>query len=202
MFGASPIRQESYMDDNRALVETILNGDQRAFRVFIEKYQRLVGHVVFRMVKNREDVEDICQEIFMKIYRNLGGFRFDSQLSTWVATVAFNTCASHLQRSKGGLAEFGPVSEMEEDFPAPEEQGPYRHAEKSNMSAFVQREIDRLPPLYGTVIALYHLHDMNYREIADIMSLPEGTVKSYLFRGRKCLKEKLTARVGQEDLCH
>ena len=62
-------------------------------------------------------------------------------------------------------------------------------------------EIDRLPVLYGTILSLYHLEEMSYREIADVMQLPEGTVKSYLFRARKMLKERLSSAYAEEDLC-
>jgi RNA polymerase sigma factor (sigma-70 family) len=189
------------MIDNRALVETILRGDPDAFRTLIRQHQRLVGHIVGRMVKNREDVEDICQEVFLKIYRSLKDFKFNSQLSTWIAAIAFNTAVTHMQKTKGAEAIFGGDDEIDSFPAAPDGSAPDAAAERANISFVLRTEIDHLPPLYGTIVALFHLHEMSYQEIGTIMKLPKGTVKSYLFRGRRLLKQRLTAQIRQEDLC-
>ncbi|SYZ72658.1 RNA polymerase, sigma-24 subunit, ECF subfamily [Candidatus Zixiibacteriota bacterium] len=189
------------MNDNRTLVETILKGDTDAFRILIRDHQRLVSHIVCRMVKNREDVEDVCQEVFLKIHRSLKDFKFNSQLSTWVAAIAFNTAVSHLQKGKGEPSLVSEDDATESSMAISEDAGPDRLSERASLSNFLQAEIDRLPPLFGTIIALFHLHEMSYQEIGNIMRLPEGTVKSYLFRGRRLLKQRLTARIPQEDLC-
>jgi RNA polymerase sigma factor (sigma-70 family) len=83
------------------LVNQILNGNENAFRYLVASNQRLVLHVVGRIVRQQEDVEDICQEVFMKVFRQIKKFRGDSRLSTWIATIAYNTSISHI-RSKSG----------------------------------------------------------------------------------------------------
>ena len=88
------------MTDQKTLVDNILAGDQNAFKTLIGQYQRLVTHFVFRMVPSQADREDICQEVFVKIYQHLDRFRFDSSLSTWIGRIAYNTCLNHLEKKK------------------------------------------------------------------------------------------------------
>jgi RNA polymerase sigma-70 factor (ECF subfamily) len=188
------------MTDERALAAKILAGDGGAFRTLVERYQRLVSHVVFRMILNDTDREDVCQEIFLKVYENLPTFRFDSKISTWIAKIAYNTSVSHLEKTKAHLYDSicpdnQPFQELSDNSILPDE-----YAETQDLSLRLAREIDRLPVLYGTILSLYHLEGMSYNEIRQIMQLPEGTVKSYLFRARKLLKKRLLASYQREEL--
>jgi len=188
------------MSDDRTLIERILDGDSYAFERLIRKYQRLVSHVVFRMIPNATDREDICQDVFIKAYKNLSGFRFESKFSTWIARIAYNGCLNYLEKKKIPL--FDDITSEEKDF----EQSPDSRAipdiiaEQNDLSSVLKKEIDTLPVKYRTIITLYHLDEMTYAEISDIMNLPEGTVKSYLFRARKQLKDKLESKYKKEDL--
>ena len=88
-----------YMDNenltDQQLVERILAGEKELYRYFVTRYERLVRHVVSKMMSNKHDCDDICQDVFVKIYTNLSGFRFDSKLSTWVGRISYNTCLNH-----------------------------------------------------------------------------------------------------------
>lgn len=188
------------MTDDRALVKRILAGDKVVFRTLIDRYQRLVSHIVFRMVFNNADQEDICQEVFLKVYESLPGFRFESKLSTWIARIAYNTSVSHLEKMKAHLCdnvctENEPLEEISDRSVLPDQ-----YAETRDLSLHLAREIDKLPVLYGTILSLYHLEAMSYNEIRQIMQLPEGTVKSYLFRARRLLKKRLLAQYQREEL--
>ena len=88
------------MHDNERLVRQILDGNELAFERLIRNFQRLVSHIVFRMIDNVSDREDICQDVFVKVYKNLKGFRFDSKLSTWIARIAYNRCINFLEKKK------------------------------------------------------------------------------------------------------
>jgi RNA polymerase sigma-70 factor (ECF subfamily) len=187
--------------DGKTLVEEILSGNQQAFRQFIEKYERLVRQIVFRMLPNRADREDISQDIFVKIYRNLSGFRFDAKLSTWAGRIAYNTCLNHLDKSKSSLLDGGECEDVSCDTWADLTAMTEEFAETRELSIKVAREIDRLPVMYGVIVSLFHLQEMRYGEIADILQMPIGTVKSYLFRGRRMLKERLLAKYRVEELC-
>ncbi len=188
------------MADHLAVVQAVLNGDREQFRVLVADFQRLVAHIVFRMIPQPEDREDVCQEVFVKVYQNLAGFRAESKLSTWVAQIAYNTCLSVRQKKRLPMAD--DLGARLDDLPA-DCMGatwgrPDDEYDTANASAILMREIDRLPAMQGTVIALFHLEEMSLAEIAQIMRLPEGTVKSHLFRGRRLLKERLVQKYEWE----
>lgn len=188
------------MKNPKVLVEKILSGDTEEFRILIEEYQRLVSHVVFRMIPKQADQEDICQDVFIQVYQNLGNFKFESKLSTWIARIAYNRCINYLEKKKTPL--FDDLSPDEESFETQSEDSiaPDTFSEHHDRSSRLQVEIDKLPIQYRTILTLYHLDEMKYHEIAKILELPEGTVKSYLFRARKLLKQRLTAKYQPEEL--
>jgi RNA polymerase sigma-70 factor (ECF subfamily) len=173
-------------------------------------YQNLVVHVVYRLVSRQEDREEICQEVFIKVYQNLSGFKFQSKLSTWIGKIAYTTTINYLRKFKipensnlkkasldGDSEElfFDPLDTVHSDYPTPLET-----IEKQDMTTLIQKKIKQLPVPYQTIITLYHLDQMSYQEIAEIMELPEGTVKSYLFRGRKKLKDLLVLELEGEEI--
>jgi RNA polymerase sigma factor (sigma-70 family) len=188
--------------DNKLLIKKTLAGNRKAFESIIRQHQRLVSHIVFRMVSNQADREDICQDVFVKVYQHLGSFQFESKLSTWIAKIAYNTCLNYLEKKKVLL--FDDISGEErslESLPG-NGTGPDRLAEEKEVSSLLRSEIERLPVHYRTIITLYHLDRMSYKEIAETMELPQGTVKSHLFRARRLLKERLTSKYQPEDLCN
>lgn len=187
---------------DQALVTQILDGSKGAYTAFVDRYQALVSHVINRLIRNEADREDVRQDVFVKAYHNLSGFEFQSKLSTWVARIARNTALNHLEKKRVELYDdISPEDDSIENRPVAL-QGPDERAVQADMSARVRAEIDDLPVMYGVVLALYHLEEMSYKDMSDILQLPEGTVKSYLFRGRKMLRERLAARYPEEDLCH
>ena len=188
------------MTETRQLVEKILAGDGEAFKLLIERHQRLVSHIVFRMIRNEAEREDLCQDVFIRVYRNIGGFKFKSKLSTWIARIAYNACGNYLEKKNVPLYEDLTSSEKTvESCPADGLQ-PDEYTVKKDISSRLKKEIDKLPVQYRTILTLYHLDEMSYLEICDIMNLPEGTVKSYLFRARKLLKERLLVKYQPEEL--
>lgn len=186
--------------DNQSLVKQILAGDQQAFRTFIETYQRLVAHIVFRMIPKCADHKDLCQDIFIKAYQHLASFQFESKLSTWLGRIAYNTCINFLEKKRVQL--WGDLSEENDSLDQfiGTEIAPDTFTEERDISNRLLQEIEKLPLPYRTILTLYHLEEMSYQEIGEIMQLPEGTVKSYLFRARKKLKDKLMVEYQQEAL--
>ncbi len=198
------------MKSEQELVQKILSGDLNSFQKLVESYQKLVVHVVFRFVSIKEDREEICQEVFMKIYQNLSGFKFQSKLSTWVGKIAYTTTINYLRKQKivhsvdqkishgngtGDNDSYDPIETLQSEILSPLEK-----IEKQDLALLVQKKIKLLPPPYQTIITLYHLDQMSYQEISEIMDLPEGTVKSYLFRGRKKLKDLLVLELEGESI--
>ncbi len=189
------------MDNTRALVDRILSGDPGSFQKLVTDHQRLVGQIVFRMISNVTEREDLCQDVFVRVYQNLGKFQFQAKLSTWIARITYNTCLNFLEKKRLPLYEDHVPEGQTIDDCLGQEESPERWTESRQVSVQISEEIDNLPVIYGTIVSLYHLHEMTYAEIAEILSLPDGTVKSYLFRARKLLKERLTARFEREELC-
>lgn len=189
--------------DNKELIAEILGGNQRAFQTFMEQYQRLVAHIVFRMVPNRTDREDLCQDVFIKVYRNLGGFQFGSKVSTWIARIAYNTCVNYLQKKKIPLLD--DLKNKDDGRDALETTAADTTSVDEAMATTdlfrrVQAEMEHLPPQYRALLTLYHLDEMAYEEIVEVTGLPMGTVKNYLYRARRMLKDRLAKKYRTEDI--
>ena len=194
------------MNQEQRLIERVLAGDRQAFLDLVESYQRLVQHVVFRMVSDRRDREELCQDVFIKVHRKLDSFRGDAKLSTWIATIARNTCLNHLEKKEVLLYEDEAAPAGEEDdrdafslLPG-DRTGPAEHTAREEIHAFVHDTIGQLPEHYRTALTLYHLDGMSVKEIGEVMDNPQGTVKSHLYRARKKLKDQLLARYSKEEL--
>ena len=188
--------------NTKLLVNNILSGETNGFNEIIENYKRLVSHIVFKMVPNNFDREDLCQDVFVKVYQNLGKFKFESKLSTWIARIAYNRCINFLEKKKVPLFddvvknEEITVDSMESNVKTPE-----AVVEERNLSDILNSEINQLPKQYPLIVTLYHIDELTYEEIGKITGMPDGTVKSHLFRGRKLLKDRLVLKYNKEDLC-
>lgn len=178
------------------LVEQILNGNNNAFRYLVANYQRLVLHVVGRIIQRQEDVEDICQEVFIKVFKQLKRFRGESRLSTWIAKIAYNTSISHVRKKRNDVHSYdeqpGLIAAEKDDSLN------QRIVEKEEAKKYLLKLIEELPVNYRTVLTLFHLEEFSYKEIEEITGMPEGTIKSYLSRARKLLKGKLEKVVKEE----
>ena len=190
------------MNDEQQLIKEILAGNKAALQTFIESYQKLVSHVVFRMVANNHDREDLCQEVFMKVYQNISGFQHECKISTWIARIAHNTCLNYMEKMRVPLLDDVISSDDENmiDNFSNNSISPVDYTETRDLNQRVQDEINLLAPRMGVLLALYHLEDMSYEEIAEITNQPMGTVKSYLFRARKMLKDNLMGKYHLEEL--
>lgn len=180
------------------LVAKILSGDAKAFEILVRQYEKLVLHVSSRLIKRDEDVTDICQDVFIKVHKGLFKFNFQSKLSTWIAKITYLTAINHLQKYKTENLKRVINPDMKlEDYHFTEET-PENLMIKKDVSAYVQHLVLQLPMNYRTVLTLYHLQEFSYKEIEDITGMPEGTVKNYLFRAKKLLKEKLEVYLRDE----
>lgn len=185
------------MSSDRALVDAVLSGSRQALRDFIKRHERLVGHMVARLVDDKSDREELCQDIFLKAYEKLGEFNFRSKLSTWVATIAYRHGVNHLRKRKIKWAD---LPEEADDWNFAEPENLANNIEEDDMEAIIKMNIEQLPPQYKVVLTMYHVDGMNYNEIGEATGMPEGTVKNYLFRARHLLKESVKKYLGQEEI--
>ncbi|HMH31666.1 MAG TPA: sigma-70 family RNA polymerase sigma factor [Puia sp.] len=194
---------------DQLLVNKVLNGDTHAFGEIIKNTEGLVAQIMFKMIPNTEDRKDIAQDIYLKAYSKLSGFRFQSKLSTWIGQITYNTCLNWLERKKlllpGDLHsgkdtehETGTVAHTWDQHTVGCE--PETLILRKELSAMLQAGIHLLSPVYKTLIILYHQEELSYEEIVTITGLPEGTVKNYLFRARKALREGLLLKYKREEL--
>ena len=164
--------------------------------------------MIFRLISNQNDRDELGQEIFIKIYQNLHSFQFQSKLSTWIGRIAYNACLNHLRKKRIPLYDDQIANEDEKDKNIASINDvkslnflPDESLNQSQLSSFLNHEINKLPFQYRKIISLFHLDNLSIKEISEIMNLPEGTVKSYLFRSRKILKDRLLAKYNPEELC-
>jgi RNA polymerase sigma-70 factor (ECF subfamily) len=182
---------------DRSLVNRVLHGDKRAFADIVENTESLIAQIVFKMVNNTEDRKDIVQDIYLRAYEGLKDFRFHSKLSTWIGRIAYNTCINYLEKKKPLLGSFEDPADGERATSDIESEVLFS---KKELETILATAIEKLSPLHKTLIMLYHQKELTYIEIAQITVLPEGTVKSYLFRARKQLKDNLLNQYKKEEL--
>jgi len=187
--------QTNRMNDSE-LIGQILNGNMNAFTFLVNRYQKLVVHITGRLIQRQDELEDVCQDVFLKVYQNLGKYRNECKLSTWIATIAYNTSINYLRKFKKG------------DEVNPDDSTAFRNLteyksndfEKTDLHRYIRDQIELLPVQYRTVLTLFHLEEFSYQEIEQITGMPEGTIKSYLFRAKALLKEKLKFVVDGNSL--
>lgn len=168
------------------LVAMTLGGNPEAFSLLVERYDRAVYHLAYRTLHNVEEARDATQEAFFKAYRSLRTFKPGAKFSTWIFAIAYHACCDRLARNKRYSNEEMP----DKADPAP---GPEREAIALDEARRLRAAIDSLPEKYRTVITLYHLQGKQYEEIADVLGLPLGTVKTHLFRAKEQLRKLLSA---------
>jgi RNA polymerase sigma factor (sigma-70 family) len=187
---------------DKELIDRILRGDNRAFGIIIKNTERLVAQIVFKIIPIAEDRKDLAQDIYLKAFHNLEGFKFQSKLSTWIAQIAYNSCLSWIEKKKlvlpGNLHEESIHPVLTETSAG--NNGSESRLFQKELSDILRKEINNLPSIYQTLITLYHQESMSYEELSQITGLPEGTVKSSLFRARKMMKENLLSKYKKEAL--
>jgi RNA polymerase sigma-70 factor (ECF subfamily) len=184
----------------KKLIKQVLLGNQQAFKTLVQQYERLVLHIVTPLTGVTEDREDICQEVFIKVYKGLSSFKHDSLLSTWIGNIAYNTCLNFLRKKKMILIEDILRTDADNEHnqgehplafirDSNEANNPERRLEKKEALHAVADAINELPEMQKLTIILFHYDELSLQEIGQILNIPENTVKSYLFRGRNKLKE-------------
>jgi RNA polymerase sigma-70 factor (ECF subfamily) len=170
-------------EQEQVWVEQARRGDQRAFGLLVEAYQKPVFNLAYRMLGNLHEAEDAAQETFLRAYARLGQYNLDHKFSTWLFAIANHHCIDRLRKRRTTLVSIddNPVLEnMEGDVPLPEGLALARER-----SAEIQRLLDRLEPEYRQPLVLRYWEDLSYEEIAATLEITVAAVKSRLFRARQ-----------------
>ena len=178
------------------LLAAVKAGDATAYQGLVEKYQNRVYHLVYGMVRNKEDASDITQDAFVKAYRKIESFRLESSFYTWLYRIAMNLAIDFLRKKKRRV-----TSEFDETVAARESDGsissshsvasPSKALERKQLYKQIMDALDELPADQKQVILLREVEGLSYKEISDIMGIPEGTVMSRLFYARKKMQKLL-----------
>lgn len=180
------------------LISRLKKKEPQACSLFIDKYQGLVASIAYKMIPSEAEREDVCQDIFIKAMEKIGSFRMEAKLSSWMARISYNHCLNYLRRQRLELP--GTMDENSEVLFSESNETPESEVIANDRREWLWRMIDALPVQQGLIVHLFHVQEFKYQEIAKIMNMPEGTVKNYLFRARKKLKENLEKYMAVEDI--
>jgi RNA polymerase sigma-70 factor (ECF subfamily) len=180
--------------DDAQLVKASQRGDQDAFACLVQRHQRRVFTMVLRMLQDYDEASEITQEAFLAAWLGLPSFRCEARFSTWLYRIAYNCALKQLERRKRERAlqavmQAGKILEgMNEEKQAEDS------IELRDRQAIVREQLEKLPTKYRIVLILRHFQEMAYEEMAEILTMPIGTIKTHLFRARHLLKERLLAQ--------
>ena len=169
------------LDDDFSLIKRFIEGDESTFSILVQRHKEKVRNIIYLTLGNHELVDDLAQEVFLTIYKNLGRFRFESQFTTWLYRITVNKCKDHLRKMKIRNI-FLPIKDSDE------EPGYETSPETSDMKEIVHQAIDKLPDKLRIPLLLKDIEGLSYQEIAESVQCEIGTVKSRIFRAREGLK--------------
>lgn len=176
------------MDDDAALVQRCLAGDAAAVRVFVERFQGLVFGLCWRMLRHREDAEDVTQEVFARAFRHLGHWDQSRSLRPWVLTIASNRCRTRLARRRTQPLAAGDWCDPATTNPATTDPA------VTGLGEELQLGIDALRDDHKLCFELYYQQELSVQEIAAMLDCPAGTIKTWLHRARKQIADQLRER--------
>ena len=186
------------------LVERVLAEDQEACMRLVHIYSRMVGTVIWRATGDDQIVEDLSQETFLRVFRAMGYFDSRGKLSTWIYTIANRVAIDHLRknsrwREESLTDESG--TNLQTEIPDPESLDPEHALAHEEIRRVIQNELARLPETYRLALVYTAIDELDYQTVAAMMDIPVGTLKTYVFRGKKVLKDRIThAMQGHTDV--
>jgi RNA polymerase sigma-70 factor, ECF subfamily len=186
--------------DDLVLVAASKNGDQEAFAQLVQRYQRLVFNLVYRMLQEYEEATEITQETFLAAWQGLPAFRGDARFPTWLYRIAYNCSLKQLELRKRDRALQVALEAERTLGNANDEQRENAELDARDRQLLVQEHLSHLPTKYRIVLILRHLQEMTYDEMAEILTMPIGTIKTHLFRARNLLKERLQSLNRESDM--
>ncbi len=172
------------LDDDFSLIKRFIDGDESTFNTLILRHKEKVRNIIYMTLNNHELVDDIAQEVFLTVYKNLMRFRFESQFTTWLYRITINKCKDYLRKMK--------IRSIFQSFKDSEEELGYSPStDEADVSEIVREAIKKLPEKLRVPLLLKDIEGLSYQEIAESVQCEIGTVKSRIFRARESLKNIL-----------
>ena len=191
-------RQDSLAEDSH-LIQDALAGNDLAYKKLMRKYHDAIFSFIFRMVRDREQVEDLTQEAFIKAFGSLSKFNEEYAFSTWLYKIATNNCIDYIRKKKLQMFSIDkPIESKDSDFTFELPDDSYeadRELISDQRAVMLNQAIEQLPEKYRLVIRLRHVEERSYEEIAKMLRLPIGTVKAHIFRARELLYKQLRGKI-------
>ncbi|UCH64651.1 MAG: sigma-70 family RNA polymerase sigma factor [Ignavibacterium sp.] len=172
------------LDDDFSLIKRFIDGDDSTFRLLVQRHQEKVRNIIYLTLSQSDVVDDLAQEVFITVHKNLKNFRFESQFTTWLYRITVNKCKDYL-RKKNVRKIFVPIKEADEK---PEYTS---STETDDITKIVKEAIAKLPYKLRIPLLLKDIEGFSYQEIAETINCEMGTVKSRIFRAREGLKKIL-----------
>jgi RNA polymerase sigma-70 factor (ECF subfamily) len=185
--------------DIAALIQQCLNGDELAWQTIVRLHRRKVFNIAYKFVGNVDEAEDLTQDVFIKVFRSLATFDRRANFQTWLYSVTRNLCIDHYRSLRKEREAVNRDLDVDVLAPASADRSPHQILEAQDQAALLKRALDRLPAAMRTAVVLRDLQELTYEEIAERLSLPDGTVTSRISRGRAELARQIEA-VRTEDL--
>jgi RNA polymerase sigma-70 factor, ECF subfamily len=190
--------------DDVALVRALREGSEQAYETLLSRFQQPVYNLSLRLLNDPSDASDVVQEVFLKVFRNVGHFRNQSSLKTWIFRIAINE--AHNQRRwffRHRHREVGMEDEREDarsraDLLADTGQSPFDYVLDQEQQALIEEAVARINPTFRAAVVLRDITDLSYEEIADVLQISLGTVKSRILRGREALRQELEIRLQSQ----
>lgn len=189
------------MNENDIIIE-VQKGKTENFSMLVDMYKNKVFALAYKFTNDYNEAQDLSQEIFIKVFKHIHGFRFECSFSTWIYKIATNKCIDYRRKNKIGALSFN--EEYNNKIALDNES---KSVDKSPEEIIItdegHREVHKiihdLPDIYKTVVVMYHINESSYKEIAQTLDIPEKTVETRLYRARRLLKERLIkANMGGE----
>lgn len=185
--------------EDAVLVKLAIDGDEKAYRSLIRRYKNPVAQVVYRLVKDRSQVEDLTQEVFIKAFQHLQDFDYEHQFASWLFKIANNHCIDYIRKKKLRVYSIDEQIQTEDgkmDYEIPDSTyEPDLNILREQKSKLIRQAINSLPDKYREVIVLRHQEELSYEEIAVQTGLPVNTIKVHLFRAREMLYKFLKDKI-------
>lgn len=171
-------------DSTDALIEACLRGDQSAWDAIVRRYRRRVFNVAYTFVGRHDEAEDLTQDIFLKIFKALHTFDRRANFTTWIVSVSRNLCIDHYRRVRKEREVLDRRVDASELTPAATDIDAFGQLDRFDRRALLREALAALPETLRTAVAMRDLQELSYQEIATLLNLPDGTVKSRINRGR------------------